>query len=67
MAIFDVVCFNGLKSRDWLIYKYPSEKLVLGAQLIVQEGQVAIFVKGGTVVDVFYPGTYTLATENLSI
>lgn len=67
MAIIDVVRFDGLKSRDWLIYKYPSEQLVFGAQLIVQEGQVALFVKGGVLADVFYPGTYTLATENLPI
>ena len=39
MAIIDVVRFDGLKSRDWLIYKYYSEELVLGTQLIVQEGQ----------------------------
>ena len=67
MAIIDVVRFDGLRSRDWLIYKYPSEQLVLGTQLIVQEGQVALFVKGGAIADVFYPGTYTLATENLPI
>lgn len=67
MAIIDVVRFDGLRNRDWLIYKYPSEELVLGTQLIVQEGQVALFVKGGTVADIFYPGTYTLATENLPI
>ena len=67
MAIIDVVRFDGLKSRDWLIYKYPSEKLVFGTQLIVQEGQVAFFVHGGTIADVFYPGTYTLKSENLPI
>lgn len=67
MALFSVVRFDGLKSRDWVIYKYPSEELVLGSQLIVQEGQVAIFVKGGVVADVFYPGTYTLTTGNLPI
>lgn len=67
MAILDVVRFDGLRSRDWLIYKYPSEKLVLGSQLIVQEGQAAIFVKGGSAADVFYPGTYTLSTNNLPI
>ena len=67
MAIIDVVRFDGLKSRDWLIYKHPSEKLVLGTQLIVQEGQAAIFVKGGAVADVFYPGTHTLSTNNLPI
>ncbi len=67
MAILDVVRFDGLKSRDWLIYKYPSEELVFGTQLIVQEGQTAIFVKSGFVADVFYPGTYTLSTDNLPI
>jgi membrane protease subunit (stomatin/prohibitin family) len=67
MAIIDVVRFDGLKSRDWLIYKYPSEELVCGTQLIVQEGQVAIFVKGGRIADVFYAGSYTLSTENLPI
>jgi len=67
MAFINLVRFDGLKSRDWLIYKYPSEDLVLGTQLIVQEGQAAIFVKSGLVADVFYPGTYTLATENLPL
>ncbi len=67
MAIIDVVRFDGLKSRDWLVYKYPSEDLVLGTQLIVQEGQVALFVKNGVVADAFYPGTHTLKTENLPI
>lgn len=67
MAILDVVRFDGLKNRDWLIYKYPSDKLVLGSQLIVQEGQVAIFVKGGIVCDLFYPGTHTLSTGNLPL
>lgn len=67
MAILDVIRFDGLKSRDWLIYKYPAEDLVLGTQLIVQEGQAAIFVSRGTVADIFYPGTYTLHTENLPI
>ena len=67
MALIDLVRFDGLKSRDWLVFKYPSDGLVLGAQLIVQEGQAAIFVKSGIVGDVFYPGTYTLESENLPI
>lgn len=67
MALIDVVKFEGLKNRDWLIFKYPSEDLVFGTQVIVQEGQVAIFVKGGLTADVFYPGTYTLSTQNLPL
>lgn len=67
MAIIDVVRFNGLKSRDWLIYKYPSESIPYGSQLIVQEGQAAFFVKGGVIADEFLPGTYTLRSDNLPI
>lgn len=67
MAVIDVVKFDGLKNRDWMIYKHPSEELVFGTQLIVLEGQTAIFVKGGLVADTFYPGTHTLTSQNLPI
>ncbi len=68
MALLDVVRFDGLKNnRDWIIYKYPSEGIVYGSQLIVQEGQIAIFVKGGQVFDLMYPGTYTLESANLPL
>lgn len=67
MAIIDRVKFDGLVSRDWLIYKHPSEKLVFGTQLIVNEGQVAVFLKGGKICDIFLPGTYTLDAGNLPI
>jgi membrane protease subunit (stomatin/prohibitin family) len=67
MALFDVIRFDGLKSREWLIYKYPTDQIVVGSHLIVQEGQVEIFVKSGTICDIFYPGTNVLSTENLPI
>jgi len=67
MAIIDRIKFDGLASRDWLVYKYPSESLVLGTQLIVNEGQVAVFLKGGKICDIFLPGTHTLSTGNLPI
>lgn len=67
LGIIDRVKFDGLQSRDWLVYKYPSENLVLGTQLIVSEGQAAIFVKGGQMFDIFLPGTYTLSTNNLPL
>lgn len=66
-AIFDVIRFDGLKSRDWLIYKCPVDDIVYGSQLIVQEGQVAIFVNGGQVADCFGPGTFKMDTENLPL
>lgn len=67
MAIIDRVKFDGLTSRDWLVYKYPSENLVYGTQLIVNEGQVAAFLKGGKICDIFLPGTYTLNAGNLPV
>lgn len=67
MEIFSRIKFDGLRSRDWLIYKYPSDKIVMGSQLIVNEGQAVIFVKGGQVCDRFTAGTYTLSTSNIPI
>lgn len=37
------------------------------AQLIVREGQTAVFINEGKLADVFTPGTYTLNTQNLPI
>lgn len=67
MAMIDRVKFDGLKSRDWIIYKHPSESLTMGTQLIVGEGQAAVFVKSGRVLDMFNPGTYMLRAENLPL
>lgn len=67
MAIIDRIKFDGLPGRNWLVYKYPGEQFVTLSQLIVGEGQVAIFVKGGKACDCFAPGTYTLSTSNLPI
>lgn len=65
MAVLDVIKFGGLASRDWLVYKHPRESITMGSQLIVGEGQVAIFVKGGAICDVFTPGTYTITFSKL--
>ncbi|MDF2591432.1 MAG: hypothetical protein K0S75_898 [Clostridia bacterium] len=65
MAIIDRVKFDGFGDRDWLVYKYPEEALSTATKLIVGEGQVAIFVKGGEALDIFSAGTYTLSTENI--
>lgn len=60
-------CGKPFTPRAWLVYKFPSEDLTLGAQLIVNQGQEAVFFKGGQALDVFGPGTHTLATENLPL
>lgn len=67
MAIIDRIKFDGLISKNWIIYRYPGESYVMGTQLIVGEGQVAVFVKGGKALDYFTAGTYTLSTSNLPL
>lgn len=39
----------------------------MGTQLIVSEGQVAVFVKGGKALDYFTAGTHTLNANNIPI
>jgi len=68
MAILDRIKFEGmLNGRDWLVYRYPGEEFVAGTQLIVGEGQVAVFVKGGQAQDYFTAGTHTLSTSNIPL
>ena len=61
---------------EWLDYtedtiahrfeRYQNE-IKNNAQLVVREGQAAVFVNEGQLADVFTPGTYTLNTQNLPI
>ncbi len=68
MAIIDRIKYDGPQNGgQWLIYKYPSEEFVLGSQLVVNQGQEALFFKGGKALDLFGPGTHTLSTGNLPI
>lgn len=68
MAIIDRIKFDGQASGlHWLVYKYPSEQFVLGSQIIVNQGQEALFLKGGEALDLFGPGTHTLTTGNLPL
>jgi membrane protease subunit (stomatin/prohibitin family) len=56
-------------SRDTLVWRFPRQgnEIKMGAQLVVREGQVAVFESEGQIADVFQPGTYTLETENIPI
>ena len=52
MAIIDRIKYDGNSNgSQWLIYKCPSEQFVLGSQLIVNQGQEALFFKGGEALD----------------
>lgn len=57
-------------SHDVIIYKFPMDdraEIMNGSQLIVREGQVAVFMKEGRIADVFAPGRYKLHTANLPV
>jgi len=64
MAVIDRIKFDS-PSDDIIVWKFPSEELHLGSQLIVNQSQEALFVKGGQVFDLFGPGTHTLSTANI--
>ncbi|MGO3327379.1 SPFH domain-containing protein [Gordonia sp. (in: high G+C Gram-positive bacteria)] len=56
-------------SRSTLAWRFPryNNEIKNGAQLIVREGQQAVFVYRGQLADSFAPGHYELTTENLPI
>ncbi len=60
------VKFNA-PNPDLLVWKWPSDDLKLGSQVVVNQSQDAVFVKGGRALDVFGPGTHTLETGNLPL
>jgi len=66
MPIIDRIKFDS-PSDDVLVWKYPSQELRLGSQLIVHPTQEAVFVKGGQAFDIFTNGTHTLSSGNLPL
>lgn len=66
MKLSDVLKYDAANDEE-LVWKYPTDSILVGSQLVVGEGQQAIFVKGGQAVDTFYPGTHTLVSGNLPI
>ncbi|CAL2102306.1 SPFH domain-containing protein [Tenacibaculum sp. 190130A14a] len=56
-------------TNDTLVHRFEryQNEIKNGAQLIVREGQMAVFINEGQLADVFSPGTYTLNTQNLPI
>ena len=65
MAILDVIKYE-ISGGD-LVYKYPSDELKFGSQLIVGVSQVAFLVKGGSIVKELGTGTYTIKGDNFPL
>ena len=64
-GFIDRIKYNG--EQDELVWKFPYENLSIGAQLVVNQTQEAVFVKGGAVADVFGAGTHTLSANNIPL
>ena len=64
MELFNVIKFDGVPNKKWIMYKYPGNEFFNQSTLIVGVGQVAILVHGGKIEKIFTNGTYKLSTEN---
>ncbi|MDR1757758.1 MAG: SPFH domain-containing protein [Bacteroidales bacterium] len=65
MALIDVVKCE-VNDKEF-VYKFPSDDLRLGTQLVVYHAQTAFFVKGGAIYDGFTAGTHTLKSTNIPL
>ncbi len=69
MALIDVIELPDQRAGD-LVTRVPEQgagQFTMGSQLIVREGQAAVFFRDGKALDVFGPGRYTISTNNLPI
>src|SRR3954464_4218246 len=76
MGLFDFINKQFIDVIHWtddaqglLAYRFPMQDFEIqnGAQLVVRDTQLALFVNEGQVADQFRAGTYTLNTQTLPI
>jgi membrane protease subunit (stomatin/prohibitin family) len=65
MALIEVIKYQSEENE--FVWKYPSNDLKIGSQVIVNPAQHAFFIKGGEILDEFTSGTHTLKTENIPL
>jgi len=66
--IFDVIEYRN-EMQDEIVHRFPDDTSIgdyrIGSQLIVRDGQAAVFFRNGQALDVFGPGMHTLVTANV--
>jgi excisionase family DNA binding protein len=66
--IFDVIEYRN-EMVDEIVHRFPDDSSIgdyrIGSQLIVRDGQAAVFFRNGQALDVFGPGMHTLVTGNI--
>jgi excisionase family DNA binding protein len=66
--IFDVIEYRN-EMVDEIVHRFPDDTGIgdyrLGSQVIVRDGQTAVFFRNGQALDVFGPGMHTIATANI--
>ncbi len=69
MAILDLIEHPD-EYADEIVHRVPEQgsgEFRLGSQLVVREGQRAVFFRDGKALDVFGPGRHTLSTNNIPL
>ena len=69
MALIDVIQHPSERS-DEMVFRVPQQgagEFKFGSQLIVRDGQSAVFFRDGKALDTFGPGRHTLNTNNLPL
>jgi membrane protease subunit (stomatin/prohibitin family) len=61
-----VIEWQNARAED-IVWRYPSEDITWGAQLVVHEYELAVFFRDGKAYDIFNAGRHTLTTLNLPL
>ena len=61
-----VIEWQNVGAED-IVWRYPTEDITWGAQLIVHEYEMAVFFRDGKAYDIFNAGRHTLTTLNLPL
>ncbi len=68
--VFDVIEYPNEMAEE-VVHRFPDDTTIgdyrIGSQVIVRDGQTALFFRNGQALDVFGPGMHTIATANIPL